>query len=112
MVGTGLEPRWASPPGATISAVLAERQLSPSQFAAAMDLDTTETERLLVGELSITVDLARRLAEVVGASATFWLTRDAQYLEDRARVDADRWSQNLPLNQMASFGWVERPRTW
>ncbi|WP_345215534.1 ImmA/IrrE family metallo-endopeptidase [Georgenia halophila] len=75
-------------------------------------MQDTEVQRLLAGDLSITVGLARRLAEVVGASATFWLTREAQYIEDRARVEADRWSQELPITQMASFGWVEKPRTW
>lgn len=112
VVGTGLEPRWASAPGTTIASVLSERDVSHSEFAGQVGLQQTEVERLLAGDLSITVGLARRLAEVVGASATFWLTREAQYLEDRARVEADRWSQELPLGQMASFGWVEEPRTW
>ena len=112
MVGTGLEPRWASAPGATIAAVLSERHVSPLDFAAEIGLSDVEAQRLLAGDLPITVDLARRLADVVGASTTFWLTREAQYLEDRARVDADRWSQELPIGQMASFGWVQKPQTW
>ena len=112
MVGTGLDPRWASAPGATIESALSERGLSRSDFAKLTGLQNDEVQSLLAGDLRITVDFARRLAKVVGASATFWLTRDAQYLEDRARVEADRWSQRLPIAQMASFGWVAKPKTW
>lgn len=112
MVGTGLDPRWASAPGATIASALSERDISPSDFARQVGLQDVEVQRLLAGDLSITVNLARRLAEVVGASTSFWLTREAQYHEDRARVVADRWSQELPIAQMASFGWVPKPRTW
>lgn len=109
---TGLAPRWASAPGTTIGAALAERRITTAQFAAMMDMPQREAEQLLEGDLAITVSLARRLSETVGASSTFWLTREAQYVEDCARVEADRWAQRLPVMQMASFGWIERPQTW
>lgn len=109
---TGLTPRWASAPGATISSALSERNITTAHFAAMIDMTHREAEQLLEGELAITVSLARRLSEVVGASSTFWLTREAQYVEDRARVEADRWAQRLPVSQMASFGWIEKPQTW
>ena len=112
MSGTGLEPRWASAPGATIASALAERDVTSETFAAQVGLAGDDVERLLAGDLRITVELARKLAEVVGASATFWLTREAQYLEDRARVDADHWAQDLPVTQMTSFGWVDKPHDW
>lgn len=112
MLGTGLEPRWASPPGATILSALEERDVSLSEFGIQIGLDQSEVRRLLVGDLPITVDIARGLVDAVGASTAFWLTRDAQYLEDKARVQADRWSNQLPISQMVSFGWVENPKTW
>lgn len=112
MVGTGLEPRWASAPGETIASALSERGTALSDFATQVGLQDREVQRLLLGDYSITVDLARRLADVIGASASFWLTREAQFLEDRARVEADRWSLELPITQMVSFGWVEKPKTW
>lgn len=112
MSGTGLAPRWASAPGTTIASALAERHITTGDFAAMMDMLPRDVERLLGGELAITVTLARRLSEVVGASSTFWITREAQFVEDRARVEADHWAQRLPVSQMASFGWIEEPRTW
>lgn len=112
MTATGLEPRWASAPGATISAALSERGESLAGFARNIGLPYGEAEQLLSGEHPITLELARRLADVIGGSTSFWLTREAQYVEDRDRVDADRWSQELPISQMASFGWVEKPKTW
>jgi plasmid maintenance system antidote protein VapI len=112
MMATGLEPRWASPPGATIASVLAERDISTPDFGRRVGLQEEEVRRLLAGDLPITVDLARRLAQIVGATTNFWLTREAQFLEDRARVDADLWSRQLPIQQMAAFGWVDKPKTW
>lgn len=109
---TGLSPRWASAPGTTIASALAEREVATTDFAAMMELSTDDAERLLDGDLAITVSLARRLSDVIGASSTFWLTREAQYVEDRARVEADHWAQRLPVSQMASFGWISKPRTW
>lgn len=109
---TGLIPRWASAPGATISSALSERRITPAHFAAMMDISQREADQLLDGDLAITVSLARRLSEIVGASSTFWLTREAQYVEDRARVEADTWAQRLPVTQMAAFGWIDKPETW
>ena len=56
---------------------------------------------------------ARKLEQVLGASAAFWINREAQYRQDlvrlrdkqdwKARVD---WLQELPLNDMIGFGWI------
>lgn len=109
---TGLAPRWASAPGTTIASALSERHISTADFAEMMNISQSDVERLLEGEVAITVAVARRLSEVIGASSTFWLTREAQFVEDRARVEADQWAQRLPVSQMATFGWIERPQTW
>ena len=112
MHASGLAPRWASAPGETIASALSEREMSRNELATGLGLDIEQTDRLLRGDLSITISLARRLADIVGGSTRFWMTREAQYLDDLARVKADRWSQEFPVAQMASFGWITRPKTW
>lgn len=112
MLANGLAPRWASAPGETIASALSERGMSRDGLATALNLDRDQTDRLLRGDLSITIWLARRLAEVVGGSTQFWMTREAQYLDDLARVKADKWSQEFPITQMAAFGWIDKPKTW
>jgi HTH-type transcriptional regulator/antitoxin HigA len=108
----GITTRWASPPGETIQAVMNDRRLSRESVADATGLTAGEFERLLSGDLGINLSMARALAECVGASAAFWLTRDAQYRDDLDRVHADDWSQALPLKQMSEWGWVTQPATW
>lgn len=108
----GLATRWASPPGETIREVMRDRRLAPEVVADATGLTAPDFERLLAGDLSINLSMARALSDCVGATAAFWLTREAQYRDDLDRVHADDWSSALPLQQMSEWGWITRPSTW
>jgi len=92
--------------------VLAERDISPEEFARALRISPADAHDLLDGRLRINADLASRLSMGIGASARFWLTRDAEYVEDQLRVLAADWSGALPISQMSQFGWIEGPATW
>ena len=72
-------PQWTSPPGHTIADLMSSREISPSDLARVLDRSITFVERLLEGREAITLGVARRLQDVIGGSATFWLTRDRQY---------------------------------
>ena len=104
-------PRWASPPGATILQVLDERDLSVGEFAQAVELPEERVGHLLEGRERISLDLARRLTEVLGGSAAFWIARDGQYQDDASRVRADAWVTTLPTADMAALGWISRGRS-
>lgn len=112
MTLSGVTPRWASPPGETVAAIVRERDLKASSVASELGLTTTTFDSLLSGDLAISLALATSLSAAVGASAAFWLTREAQYREDLDRVEADRWSLALPLKQMSEFGWIREPTSW
>ena len=105
-------PRWASAPGSTIRDVLVARDISLAEFAASVGVPTPTAESLLAGHQPITVGLARRLESSIGGSVAFWLSRDGQYRDDLAVVATDRWASGLPIEDMAGFGWIDRPRTW
>jgi len=109
---SGLRPRWASAPGETIESIIRERELDPSEVAAGLSLSRSDFEQLIGGRHPITVSLASRLSKVLGASSEFWMTREAQYVDDTNRVAADRWSSTLPIKQMAKFGWIDPPQGW
>lgn len=112
MSNGGLATRWASPPGETIQAVMRDRHLALDRVADATGLTAFEFERLLSGDLGINLSMARALSDCVGATAAFWLTREAQYRDDLDRVHADDWSRTLPLKQMSEWGWITHPSTW
>lgn len=109
---SGLAPKWASAPASTIRAVLAEREMSTEDLANALGISEADAIDLLDQRLSINADLATRLSFGLGASARFWLTREAEYIEDRLRVLAADWSNTLPVSQMSQFGWIDGPRNW
>lgn len=105
-------PRWASPPGQTIRDALHARDISIGDLAASIGLSPTTAEELLAGTHPITVGLAQRLAQSLGGSVGFWLARDAQYRDDLMLMQLDQWAGAFPLGDMASFGWIQKSRTW
>lgn len=108
MSDTSFIPRWASPPSDTIRDALDEQRLDPAVLASALELDDDEFDAFMAGEVPLTVKLADRLSATIGGSIEFWMTRDGQYRADRSRVLADVWAQQMPIRDMAAFGWIDR----
>lgn len=102
------QPDWVSPPGDTITDILRERNLSPEQFASQLQRTPEEVTNLLRGQTAITLEMARRLEQTLGASLQFWMARDYQYHQDLARREQleKRWLSELPIQDMVSFGWL------
>ena len=105
------QPNWTSAPGDTIVDILRERDLSKENFASFMSLSAKETNDLLQGRATVTIDVARRLTGVLGASVEFWMSRDYQYRQDSRRLQEDEegWLRKLPLGDMIKFGWLSPP---
>jgi plasmid maintenance system antidote protein VapI/Zn-dependent peptidase ImmA (M78 family) len=107
-------PDWVSPPGETIAAVLSERGLTFDDFARIIRRPPGDVEQLIDGEATLTADLARLLADTLGASAEFWTRREVRYRQDleRLREEASRavrlnWLDEVPLKDMIGWGWLK-----
>jgi len=107
------QPDWASPPGETIAQILEQRKLSPMKFAERIGRTSKEVEELIGGAEKITIETARKLESVLGASVAFWMIRESHYREDQARLasnivpdSAEQWLADLPLVDMQRFGWI------
>lgn len=102
-------PDWASAPGETIADILGERQVSVNEFAARIEQPLDYANDLLQGRATITLAIARRLEQVLGASVEFWVSRDFQYREYVARFCAadKEWLDELPVGDMIEFGWLK-----
>ena len=105
-------PMWASPPGRTIRTRLDELGLDVPEFAERLGTPVTVARGLLDGKETITIDIARRLSRLIGASAEFWVTRDCQYRDDLVRVETDRWLDDMPFREMTRFGWISPQSDW
>jgi HTH-type transcriptional regulator / antitoxin HigA len=102
-------PNWASAPGDTISDILEERGWSINEFAARLDDTIDQARQLLQGRATITVRTARRLEQVLGGTAEFWMARDFQFREDVDRIHRldQEWLTELPLGDMIRYGWLQ-----
>jgi HTH-type transcriptional regulator / antitoxin HigA len=106
------QPDWASSPGETIADLLDERQLSLTDFAQRMGCTVHRAKELLRGRTEITSEVAHQLEDYLGASATFWLTREAQYraaiesLPPELQTEGRRWLKELPVKDMTRFHWI------
>lgn len=102
-------PDWASAPGSTIADILTEREISVAEFAERMGNTPAQARELLEGRAAITIGIARRLEQVLGASVEFWMSRDFQYRQDIARLHAadEQWLAELPIGDMIRFRWLK-----
>lgn len=112
---TAFQPDWVSPPGESIADLLEEKGWSQAEFSQRCGYTTKHVSQLINGKATITEDTAIKLERVLGSSARFWMTREAQYRESVARTqefDALKlqaeWLKQLPLIDMVKFGWVRK----
>lgn len=104
-------PDWASSPGDTIADILGERDISVVELAHLLGQTPEDASDLLQGRATITIALARRLTEALGASVEFWMSRDYQYRQDSSRLHVadEEWLRDLPVGDMIKYGWLMPP---
>ena len=99
---------WFSKPGDSLRALLQRRGTSTEYLAENLDGGMTAVRGLFDGSLSIDVTRASILAEVVGGTRNFWLTRQAKYEADFERAvqvasgQVDSWLKAVPMPNTTS----------
>ncbi|MFM9850226.1 MAG: ImmA/IrrE family metallo-endopeptidase [Hyphomicrobiaceae bacterium] len=93
--------------------ILMQRRLSQPTFAKQLGLGLDDVRRLTQGLTSIDSQLAGQLAVLLGPSKEFWLARERQFRErmhqddlEEAQLSPEEWASQLPLKDMARFGWI------
>lgn len=109
---TAFVPHWASPPSRTIRAALEAKGLEPGDLSSLLEIDAATSTALLEDRLSISGDVAAKLAAGLGASPKFWAKRFSQFIEDEARLAADRWAKSAPSELSTTFGWIPKSEHW
>jgi Zn-dependent peptidase ImmA (M78 family)/plasmid maintenance system antidote protein VapI len=117
MSNQAFQPDWFSKPGDTIVALVAQRGLTLHALAVRLKCDMVTVRGLLVGTVDVDESMAVRLSRSVGGTPSFWRKRQSTYETALARcadaVPKDKgaaWVQKFPLDDIANYGWVERPK--
>ncbi|EIC4353492.1 HigA family addiction module antidote protein [Salmonella enterica] len=76
-------------PGEIIAEILEEQRVSLRQFAVAMNIAPSTASRILSGKVSITPEMAVKLAIVLSGDAESWLTLQNNYSLSLARKNVD-----------------------
>ncbi|WP_245504012.1 ImmA/IrrE family metallo-endopeptidase [Rhizobium leguminosarum] len=94
---------WFSKPGDSIRAVMQRRLMTADQVATKLEGGLRTLRSLLDGSKVIDTDVARSLAEALGASPSFWLKRQENFERavERAvaaisRDEIDEFIRNVP----------------
>lgn len=108
---------WSSAPGETILDILTRKDISLDEFASLLHQPLAFVRSLIEGSLQIDQELAALLSRNLGSSTEFWLAREQQYREDLSRLDqetieAKEWTEQLPIKDMISFGWIKEKKNF
>ena len=110
-------PDWISPPGDTIADFIEEREWSQADLAKRLGYTTKHVSLLINGKAPITEETALKLENVLGSSASFWLSREAQYRAKLAQKEAEvdfqqwvPWLDELPVKELMDQGVIQKQR--
>ncbi|WP_127557742.1 helix-turn-helix domain-containing protein [Saccharospirillum alexandrii] len=110
-------PDWVSPPGETILDIAEERGWTQKDLAQRLGFTDKHVSQLINGKVPLSIEAAQRLERVVGGTADFWLTREANYQSHRARLDAAEqnvqwvsWLDELPVKDLMASGAITKCR--
>ena len=108
------EPDWFSPPGMTLTRLMARKEIETCTLANCLSEDRAFVRRLLAGTERIDPRLAKLLSTHVGGSVSFWTKRQRQF--DKALIrfakkippeHANAWLRSLPMREMQNAGWLQ-----
>lgn len=112
------QPDWVSAPGSTIASLLEKNKISSQNFINLLGENEGYVIGLLLGQSEINENIAVKLADLLGGSASFWQKREHQYRSELARLsetlsntEADDWLKSISARDLVRKGWITlRPR--
>ncbi|KAA3658336.1 MAG: addiction module antidote protein, HigA family [Chloroflexi bacterium] len=110
-------PDYVSIPGETLLETLETIGMSQAELANRMGRPKKTINEIIQGKTAITAETALQLALVLGVPASFWLNREQQYQEAKARIAEEEQLENqtdwletahIPVKQMCKWGWIAK----
>lgn len=121
MVGTNtayaFEPDYAVAPGETLQEVMESLEMTQKDMAVRTGLTEQTLARIFKGDQPISYETANRLELVTQVPARFWNNLEAQYREQKAKLDERRrleadieWLKTIPTKELIERGYIESDR--
>jgi len=109
---------FAIPPGETLEETLESLGLSQSDLAERTGRPKKTINEIVRGKAAITAETALQFERVLGVPADFWLSLEAKYrvnlarLEETHRLDQQlQWLDEIPIQALIRAGWVQAKST-
>jgi len=109
------EPNYAVSPGDILEEYLDSYGMSQKELSDRIDISYKHINEIVKGKAPITPDTALKLERVFNRPAHFWGNLEMQYQQDKARLtEIERlkshlkWLGNVPVKEMAKFGWIKK----
>jgi HTH-type transcriptional regulator/antitoxin HigA len=111
------EPDWVSPPGESVLDIAEERGWTQAELAQRLGYSEKHVSQLINGKVPLSVEAAMRLERVLGSTAEFWLTREANYQRHLARLESVKkhaewvsWLDELPVKELMASRAIPKVR--
>lgn len=98
----------AIPPGETIKELLTEQGMNQKEFAKRMGLSEKHVSHLINGKVHLTIDVAVDLEYVLGPSAKFWMSLEANYQEDLLKAKTENSIEEIKLLKQFAYSDMAR----
>ncbi len=79
----------AVPPGATIEEQLEYKNISIDEFATLINLSRLDVEKLIIGDIELTLEIAQTLEKIFGVPTEFWNKLESKYREKLIKVQEE-----------------------
>lgn len=95
--------------------MLDERALSQTELARRLGVSLKHVNQIINGTATISAEMALGLETVLGVSANYWLSRDANFQAELARRDQQEdledsldWAEQFPVDELKKRGYLPR----
>ena len=110
-----LSPSLLIPPGVSLQEILNTKNMSQKELAIRTGLTTKHLNQIIKGNKSLTCSTAIKLENALGVPASFWNTLEANYSEERLKIqELKSITQKefdclnlIPHKELRKFGFIE-----
>ncbi|MBN2435995.1 MAG: helix-turn-helix domain-containing protein, partial [Spirochaetes bacterium] len=112
-----LQKELLSPPGDTIQETIDTIGMSQAELAERIGRPKEKLNDIIKGREPITLKTAILLERVLGIPVSFWMEREREYREKKARIEQQEflekninWLEFFPVRELKNWGWLPDTR--